>query len=270
MYTYAVTLFCDHMKVTPGEADLSIFTRENLKDWVVESSERWMPNTTRTHFSGVQRFCGWLVDEDYLDADPSLKIPMPVEKESPPEVLSDDELKAILKVCGGKDFLSRRDAAIVRVLLDTGVRASELTGLRVSTTDLDSDMAVVHGKGDKLRPVYFSSKTVGALDRYLRARVGHKHEALDDLWLTQRGGMSAKAVRDRITLIGNLAGVEGLHPHRFRHTWAHDHLLNETSTVDLKRLAGWSSDAMLSRYGASGADVRAAATARRQARGDRV
>jgi integrase len=69
--------------------------------------------------------------------------------------------------------------------------------------------------------------------------------------------MSPDGVRDRLALLGAAAGIDDLHPHRFRHTFAHDFLMNGGQERDLKRLAGWSSDVMLERYGASAADARA-------------
>ncbi len=69
---------------------------------------------------------------------------------------------------------------------------------------------------------------------------------------------------------GQQAGIEDLHPHRFRHTFAHDFLMNGGQERDLKRLAGWSSDVMLERYGASAVDARAKTAAQRMKRGDRV
>jgi integrase len=69
---------------------------------------------------------------------------------------------------------------------------------------------------------------------------------------------------------GDRAGIPDLHPHRFRHTFAHDLLMNGGQERDLKRLAGWTSYVMLERYGASAADARAKAAAQRMRRGDRV
>ncbi len=69
-----------------------------------------------------------------------------------------------------------------------------------------------------------------------------------------------------------MAGLDPakVHPHAFRHSWAHDWRLAGGDSEDLKRLAGWRSDAMLVRYGASAADHRAMQAARRLRRGDRV
>ena len=101
-------------------------------------------------------------------------------------------------------------------------------------------------------------------------RSHHRWAHLDALFLTQRGALSPDGARDRVRIRGAMAGIDALHPHRFRHTFAHDFLVSGGQERDLKRLAGWSSDVMLERYGASAADARAKAAAQRLKRGDRV
>jgi integrase len=83
----------------------------------------------------------------------------------PVPVITDDELATLLKACTGKTFNDRRDEALIRFLLDCGVRISEACALRVDQLDLDRGMAIVKGKGNKVRPVYFGARTARALDR---------------------------------------------------------------------------------------------------------
>ena len=158
---------------------------------------------------------------------------------------------------------------MIRLLLDCGLRVSELCGLSAEGIDLDNGMAMVRGKGNKLRPVYFSARTARAVDRYIRDRRSHRWAHLDALMLTQRGALSPDGVRERMNVLAAKAGLDHLHPHQFRHTFAHD-LQVWGQECDLKRLAVWSSDVMPERYGASAADVRAKAAAQRMKRGDRV
>ena len=194
----------------------------------------------------------------------------PQPKPKPVPVLSDDELAALIKACAGKDFRDRRDEAMIRLLLDCGLRVSELCALTVDGVDLDQGMALVRGKGNKVRPVYFGARTARAVDRYVRMRasaaLGTPRRPVPDpaRRAEPRRGTGADEGP------GAQAGIEDLHPHRFRHTFAHDFLMNGGQERDLKRLAGWTSDVMLERYGASAADARAKAAAQRMKRGDRV
>jgi len=78
---------------------------------------------------------------------------------SPVPILTDDELTALIKACTGPRFYARRDEAVIRFLLDTGTRVSELRGLHLSDVDLDHEMVMMTGKGRRTRPVYFGART---------------------------------------------------------------------------------------------------------------
>ena len=112
----------------------------------------------------------------------------PIVPEEPPAILRDEELKAILDACAGADFDARRDTAIIRLLLDTGMRRAELAGLKLDDIDMDQQVAIVMGKGRRPRACPFGNKTAQALDRYLRLRPGAPSRRADpELWLAPRG-----------------------------------------------------------------------------------
>ena len=271
LYTLSVRLFADWLVAQGRPASLDELTRPAITAWLAGLADTREPSTVRTRFKALHRFCSWLVVEGELADNPMAGMVAPAVPDKPVPVLADDELAALLKACAGRDFNSRRDEALIRVLLDTGVRVSEACGLAVADVDLDREMALVTGKGNKVRPVYFGARTVRALDRYLRERRRHRWAHLHALFLTQRGALSTDGARERVRLRAEQAGLrDRMHPHRFRHTFAHDFLLHGGQERDLKRLAGWTSDVMLERYGASAADLRAREAARKLRRGDRV
>lgn len=271
IYGQAITFFSAWLQTHGREATLEEFTRPAIREWLAELTDRGLEaGTVKTRYRGLFRFAGWLVDEEELEVNPMKTLSPPEPKAKPVPVLTDEELVALLKACGGKEFRDRRDEAMVRMLLDCGVRVSELCGLNVDGVDIDQGMALVRGKGSKIRPIYFGTRTARALDRYVRARARERWAHLDALFITQRGRLSPDGARERLVVRGRQAGIEDLHPHRFRHTWAHDFLMSGGQERDLKRLAGWSSDVMLERYGASAADARARMAAQRLRRGDRV
>jgi site-specific recombinase XerD len=270
IYGQAITFFSRWLQTQEREATIEELTRAAIREWLAQLADDHEASTVKTRHRGLFRFCGWLVDEDEIPVNPMKTLSPPQPKMKPVPILSDVDLAALLKACAGKEFRNRSDEAMIRLLLDCGLRVSELCGLTVEGMDLDNGMALVRGKGNKLRPVYFGARTARAVDRYLRARAGHRWAHLDALILTQRGALSPDGVRERMNVLAAKAGLDHLHPHQFRHTFAHDFLMNGGQERDLKRLAGWSSDVMLERYGASAADARAKSAAQRMKRGDRV
>jgi len=181
-------------------------------------------------------------------------------------------LAALLGACKGRTFVDWRDTAIIRLLLDGGLRVSELTGIDTDDLHITEKWAKVTGKGNRVRAVHFGDKTSLALDRYRRARAKHPHASDSGWFLGERGRFTPDGVRERLKVRAAQAGLDpaAVHPHRFRHTAAHDWLLNGGQERDLMRLMGWRSDAMLERYGASAADQRAREAVQRMKRGDRI
>ena len=198
-----------------------------------------------------------------------MKPPFVPEKEVP--VLTDDQLKALFAVCSGKDFADRRDNAILRLFADTGVRLAEMANLTVHDVDLDEQIAVVLGKGRRPRTVPFGNKTTTALDRYVRVRARHKRAEEPALWLgtNNKQPMTANGISQMVRKRGRDAGIDSLHPHMLRHSFASHWLHEGGQEVDLMRITGWRSRAMVARYGAAAAVHRAKDAHRRIGLGDR-
>jgi site-specific recombinase XerD len=137
-------------------------------------------------------------------------------------VLTDDQLARLLKACSGKTFENRRDTAIRRFLLDTGVRVGEMAGMSTEDLDFDLDVGRVLGKGRRERAVPFGAKTGEALRRYLRLRSHHPKAANPALWIGPNGRLTDSGVRQMLQRRGIDAGIADAHPHRFRHSFAHD------------------------------------------------
>lgn len=280
IYGQSIRFFCDWLTEKDRPTTLDELTRPAISAWLADLMDRGNePSTVGTRLRGMRRFCRWLVVEGELDKAPTEGVEMPARNDKPVRVLTDDELTALFKVCvvpRGKPgtfdrriFEGRRDEVMLRLLVDCGLRVSELVGVELDHLDLDHEVVFVTGKGSRPRAVPYGAKTAQAVDRYLRIRASHPQAGRTArLLLGQRGAISADGVRWRMEVLGEASGIPDLHPHACRHTFAHRWLAAGGQERDLMHLAGWRSDSMLQVYARSTAVERAHDAHRRLRLGD--
>lgn len=260
----------------------ALVERKHVEGWLGQLADAGKSTgTRRVRFMTLKSFFRWLRDEPGSDLGerlPTDRVVAPVPEAPPKPIVTDEVMAALLRTCASAGFADLRDAAILRTLYSTGVRRDELVRVDVADLDINAGEMMVMGKGSKPRLVAISgSRTTLALSRYIRVRRRHPAANAAALLLTSRPSpsgewrMSGGAVLEMLHRRCDAAGVERVHPHQLRHTWAHVAKREGMSNEDLERMAGWSPGSVMSRrYGAAVANERARDALRRLNLGDRI
>jgi site-specific recombinase XerD len=253
----------------------------SIRAFLAAERDRTSPASAAKHHRNLRVYFNWLIAEGEMKDDPMAtveKVKVPVEAKP---FFTNAELAALLKATKGPDFESRRDHAIIRILIDTGLRLSGLANLRFDpVNDKDTDVFLdqlrlrVRLKGGEIWWAPIGSKAAAAIDRYLRARARSNYAASPWLWLGTRGidtgHFADSGIRFMLRRRGEQAGVQNCIPHRFRHTFADSWLALGGNVDDLMNVAGWKSIAMPLRYAKGRGIARAAEAHKRLSPGDRL
>ena len=188
------------------------------------------PATQRRLHSALRRFYRWLLDERRVDADPLLNIQRPTKTDRFPKTLSETQVEELLAAPDIKTLIGLRDRALIELLYATGMRVSELVGLKLFELNLDDGVVRALGKGSKERLVPLGEIAVQWLTNYIsegRAEL-LKGRVCDEVFVTARGkGMTRQMAWSLIKRYGSRVGIprERISPHVLRHAFA-THLLN--------------------------------------------
>ncbi|MDH7573999.1 MAG: tyrosine-type recombinase/integrase [Clostridia bacterium] len=223
---------------------------EHIRGFILERQEEVAVETINGYLRTLKAFFGFLVREGRLTENPMRAVPMVKGKKAVIPAFSREQVLRLLRMPDKSTFKGFRDYMIMLVMLDTGMRISEVCGLKVKDLDVSTGVIKVLGKGNKERFVYVSERTVRELKVYLCECLA---EATEDwpLFPNQWGGrLSRRTFEESLSEYGRLAGISGVRvsPHTFRHTFAKEYLLNGGDMVSLQRLLGHTTLEMVRRY----------------------
>lgn len=255
--------FCDTLWLEEGlsrntlasyRADLVLFARAlaargltpatarepDLSSYLAGFSRKAKPASQRRLLSTWRRYYRWLLARGRIEADPTLRIDPPMRVERFPKTLSEAQVEALLAAPDTATALGLRDRAMLEVLYASGLRVSELVGLRMFEIGLQEGVVRVMGKGAKERLVPLGEVAVDWVRRYL---ADARPEILagrmsDDVFVTRLGtGMSREMFWRLIKQYGVQAGIQAtrLSPHVLRHAFA-THLINHGADLRVVQL----------------------------------
>jgi integrase/recombinase XerD len=205
----------------------------DLQDYFAARHASTKATTANRRLTVFKRFCRWALREHLVHADPTLKLLTAKQPLRVPKTLSEAQVEALLAAPDTQTALGQRDRAMLELMYASGLRVSELVGLKVFAVSLNEHVLRVTGKGSKERLVPFGEVAASWLQRYL---AGPRAELLagkqtDDLFITARGVAAGRAMsRVMFWMVVKkyalAAGIRApLSPHTLRHAFA-THLLN--------------------------------------------
>jgi len=217
-----------------GNPDLNTITADDLRSFIIlfqqkraYSSHRFTkpqnrklsPDSVASYTRAIKTFFSFLEREGFIANNPVKKVKLPKTPKRNMPVFNERELQKLLAQPNKSSSVGYRDYVIMLTLLDTGIRVSELCGLKVSDVDLSNGYLKVFGKGAKERLVPIGVKLTKALLKY---RLNHRPEGCDNFFITHDGRpLVDRRVQDIIESYGEKAGIKTrCSPHTFRATSA--------------------------------------------------
>jgi len=220
----------------------------HIRMWLAHIQDTGVSKSTvNSRFRTLRAFFNWCVAEGIVDRSPMSNIRTPSVGSIVIPVFAPEHVKALLYLCPPNTWWGARDLAIILTLLHTGIRLSELTGLKLSDLNFTGDCIRVRDKGDKERTIYLALEAQQAILRYLR----HRSDGAPYLWLSRQGTrLTSNAVQQLIRDLGRKAGLKGVRcsAHTFRHTFAVNFLKAGGSLRHLQEIMGHTSMKPLEAY----------------------
>jgi integrase/recombinase XerD len=227
--------------------------RNLLRAWLRASS--WSEKSQRQKIAGVQSFYAWLVKEDWRDDNPVEEIsPMKQDEPKIRQFPTKDMAERILYwvVTHG----TRKQELVIRILMESGVRVSELINLKYNDVNPSGLVLVRRAKRNKTRRTAIRESTASMLEAYRKSCqssytdyiFASTHESLSDK------PMDVSAINHMLATVTAQAGLSQEEqkicssPHAWRHYWATEHVRNNTHPSLLQNMGGWSSPQMIQTY----------------------
>ncbi|MBU9723726.1 MULTISPECIES: tyrosine-type recombinase/integrase [Bacillaceae] len=222
-YTVQYNLLVKHF---PQEVKLEEIEHRDLKAYLVKDSERLKPASLGHRIRFVKSLFKWANDEGFIKNNPARKLKEPKTSIRIPKFLTEKEIEYLREAC-----CNSFENALFEFMYSTGCRIGEIVLLDKESISLESRSAIVRGKGDKEREVYFNIRCEIWLKRYLEERLDTNRA----LFVTERTPrrLSIAQMRYVIKRISSRAGInKSIHPHQLRHSYA-THMLNNGAPLEV-------------------------------------
>lgn len=238
----------DSSGIHPEELDCEVVNREVVQKYMLWLRQLDIKNTSvNTYFRAVKTFLNYCIDEQFVDSDSLRKVKMLRSDQAPIIPLYQDEVARIDALFNLKTETGLRNYCIVHLMLDAGFRSSDVVNLRVSDIFFDKNCIQVKGKGNKYRSVLLCPLLKKWLYRYLieyRPFVfSPGNEYYNQPVFVQIGAsnfINSNVIKQLFQRIKKKSGIDRVHPHLLRHTFATSYILGGGNMEFLRLMMGHS------------------------------
>jgi integrase/recombinase XerD len=208
------------------DVEMELLDTSKLKEYLVISGKHLKPASLAHRIRFMKSFFRWSHEEGHLSKNPTSKIKEPKVGKRIPKYLTEREIEHLRESCH-----SPMEKAIFEFMFSTGCRIGEVVALEKNHINWSNQSAIVRGKGDKEREVYFNTRCDIWLKRYIESR--NDHNSAIFVTARQPHKMSVAQMRYIIKRISNRAEInKEIHPHQLRHSYA-THLLNNGAPIEV-------------------------------------
>jgi len=234
-------------------ANLADVGVQDIRAWLAALTPRGLQRSTiGRKIAALRSFYDWMVREGLVETNPAKLVSTPRHERALPRFLDKHEVVRLIEAPDVTTLAGARDRAILEMLYATGMRVSELAGLRVGDLHDEENELLVMGKGSKERWAFFGARARASVETYLKLRRARFLQALlpdEALFVNRRGGaLTDRSVRRVVRRWVRHTGVRKISPHGLRHSFA-THLLDRGADLRaIQELLGHASLATTQRY----------------------
>lgn len=205
--------------------------------------------TLQSYIRQLRVYLSWLFREGYIETNLQEKFRLPKAEKKIVSVLSDEEIEKLLNKYKKNTEMSVRNACILALMLDSGLRLSEVTNLNYDNVFMSQNIIKVYGKGQKERIVPLGTYTKKMLYKYMATYRSLPEYETKSLFISKdKTPLTRDSVKMMFSRLRKSTGIDRLHPHLLRHTFATRYLMNGGDTISLQQILGHTSLEMVRRY----------------------
>ena len=216
-------------------------TRADLRKWIASlSREGLAPTSIARAVSATRGFFKFLMLDGHIKTHPAEDLDTPQRFSYLPKFLTEDEINRLLATPDVSTEEGIRDRAVLEIMYATGLRVSELVGLKQNDVDLLAGLIVCHGKGNKERRVPLGKSAIHWLQQYATVKAGYGKQSSPNVFLHRGRPFTRQIAWSMIKGHAEKAGIKNVSPHTLRHSFATHLLQHGADSRSVQALLGHS------------------------------